>query len=150
MAKPLDQFGGWLTFFNISLWFNFIIVILMSIVLLLSFLKIPNSTAMFLNVIMLIRYAITGFLLFQMIALVKKQEATIPERMVQVIIWYALVYIVFLILIWALSFIDDTKLLTKSRIAFLIAGVPIIGWSLIWGQYFKVSKRVLAYYGKNA
>ena len=85
-----------------------------------------------------------------MIALAKKQETTIPDKVVQVIIWYALVYVGFLALIWVLSFIDDTKLLTKSRIAFLIAGVPVIGWSLIWGQYFKVSKRVLAFYGKNA
>jgi len=145
-----NEFGGWLTLFNITLWFNFIVVILMSIGLLLSFSKISNSTSMFVNIITLIRYAITGFLMFQMITPVKKQEAIVPDKIVQLIIWYAAVYVIFVVLMWGLSLVDNTQLLIKLRTGFLIAGIPIIGWSLIWGQYFKVSKRVLAYYGKNA
>lgn len=69
MSKPLSEFGGWLAFFNFTLWLNVVVVVLMSIFLLFSFFKVSNSTYIMGIFITFVRYLVSGFLFFQMIKL---------------------------------------------------------------------------------
>ena len=150
MTKPINEFGGWLAFFNISLWLQFIIIILMSITLAFSLFKVSNPTIELGLSVTLIRYIITGFLFFKMIQLVKQKEAVIPDKIIQVLIWYVVVALVFVAFVWAFSSFSNISILIKLRMSFFKYGFSVIVFSLIWGQYFRVSKRVLAVFGKNA
>ena len=150
MSKPLNEFGGWLTFFNVSLWSKFIMIILVSIVLLFSFFKVSNPAYVLGIMITFVRYLISGFLFFKMIKLVRQKEGVVPDKIIQLLAWYVLIAIFFVLFIWVFSNFSHNDTLIKLRMEFLKFGLSTIGFGLIWGSYLKKSKRVCAYYGKNA
>ena len=150
MSKPLNEFGGWLAFFNFTLWFNFVVIVLTSIFLLFTFFKVSNSTYILGIFITFVRYLVSGFLFFQMIKLIKQKAEDIPGKIIQLLKWYVLIAVVFVSFVWAFSYFNKIEVLIKLRVELIKFALSAIGYALIWGSYLKRAKRVCAYYGKNA
>jgi hypothetical protein len=145
MSKPLNAYGGWLRFFYITNWIQ--IVSLVYVVLVLS----PGLFGRPLNAVYWFTFVIDSglrvFFVYKTIKAIKNQEGSVPNRIVR--------------LLACVLLIPCLVAIPKIYCARLVAGVPgvraavitvinVAIWFCIWVAYFRKSKRVFAYYGKNA
>jgi len=147
MSKSLDNFGGWLFWFYLISWIS---LVLFGVVSLLSLVAI-FSTSRGLEAIETLIYGfdsvICAFLSFKIIKLVKKQEPLTPNRVVKIMSWFLIFTAIFIIPeLWLDYLLNNGKSATEIG----KECVRVIIWYCIWTSYFKQSKRVLVYYGKNA
>lgn len=150
MAKPLDQFGGWLKFFYIIQWLNFILwgitilAIMLAIFIAGSAAKVIEYLISFFNVIAIV------FLCFRIIKIVRKKETSTPKQIIKLMTW-----IVFTVSIFAffegIFYYFTLGINGLSNLSETFRDIiRILTWYAIWTNYFKKSKRVAAYYGANA
>jgi len=150
MVKPMDQFGGWLSFFQLTCWFNVIILPIVGIVILFALLAPENRNEFWILVISLFDLTIAFYLFLKMVKMIKIKEKETPNRIVKIMnmiilmtLFFALIelcYYYFTVGIDGLSNFKDTA---KSTL-------QMFTWYGIWTAYLNRSKRVLIYYGTNA
>ena len=151
MTKPLNEFGGYLVFFRISNFVFFIISLVSVPLLLLAVVRtiaenMPTATS---ALIFSLSLTISSILIFKMLKVLKIQESFVPKKIVNFIFLLTIFSISFSLLNFVskflfLGFNQETAMETSKQM------INSIVWFLIWRSYFKKSKRVLAYYGKNA
>lgn len=156
MSKPLNEFGGWLSFckFCVILSFIFIIkdVVLTSIPLVANpFMHVTNISTqdtasawigVFVDVILV-------FIQVQILKILKTSTPVIPTKISKLFIVWVVVIIasfgVFFVM-YHFKILPDSLEINKLKMS-IIAGSTIPLSSL---AYFRWSKRVKAYYGANA
>ena len=145
MSKPLNEFGGWLRFFYIANWIQIVSLVYVVLVFLPLLPGGPLSAAYWFS--FAVDSGLRVFLVYKTIQETKKQEAVTPDRLVRLLACILLVVCLVAV--------------PKIYLARLVVGVPgvkaalivagnITLWFCVWTAYFRKSKRVLAYYGKNA
>ncbi|MCC2638253.1 MAG: hypothetical protein K0Q68_1972 [Moraxellaceae bacterium] len=143
MAKPLDQFGGWLRFFQIVCWLNFAQAVAELTLSVLSLLGLLEGGDLALDAIGAAQYLILAICTFLMARRLPVQNEATPGTVFQV------------------STLGlGAALLGTIAVAFIRADRGGNGfwdhfqgtgalWMVALQFYIERSKRVLAYYGRN-
>jgi hypothetical protein len=145
MSKPLNEYGGWLRFFYITNWIH--IVSLVYVVLIFLPLLSGRPLDSFYWFSFLVDSGLRVFFVYKIVRVIKKQEVDTPDRIAR--------------LLTCVLLVPCFVVVPKIYFARLVAGAPGVRaavitvinaavWFCIWTAYFRKSKRVLAYYGKNA
>ena len=150
MAKPLDQFGGWLKFFYVMQWASVISWTIFTLLFVLSIFAADNFSEAIEFVIAIFDAIIALILYIKIIKVMKKKETYTPNRIIKLMTWLVIFSAIFaacegLLYYLTLGIKGLTELAETGKGLF-----RILIWYTIWTNYFKRSKRVLAYYGKNA
>lgn len=156
MSKPLNEFGGWLSFCKLCVILSFILmlkdVVLVSIALVANpFMHITSiSTQDTVSaVIGVFAYGILLFLQVQIIKVLKIRVPIIPTQISKLFIVWLLVLLAsfgVIFVIYHFKMMPNSFEINKLKIS-IIAGSIV---PLSWLAYFRWSKRVKAYYGANA
>ena len=155
--KPLNEFGGWLRFFLVS-WQLSLAIAILFIILVVGFknppIGEPVTRSIFFeptllervkkNLIHIIDWLIRLIFSILVIRTVKIKAPNIPNTIIMILSLY--VVIIFLL---SFSLVVISFSLTGSKD--LMPNMSgLVAFFIIWFLYFKKSKRVLYYYGKNA
>ena len=158
MPKPLNKFGGWLRFF-LALWWGHLILACLQLVNISFYLMegIPANLTQLLMILMAvsIQWSIPIIFATWVIRTVKVKSANTPNKVVKILCRYFVVFFLVWILVprvacFARLTPPDTTYYANLFQNLVIAGIVLGVYSSIWFLYFRKSKRVLAYYGKNA
>ncbi len=158
MPKPLNEFGGWLRFF-LGLWWVHLISASLQLVNVSFFLVggIPADPIRLLEILLLvsIQWSIPIIFAFWVIRTVRIKAADTPNRIVKILYRYFVAFFSVWILLPRISYFaeltpPDTTYYANLLQNLIIAAVILGVYSSIWFLYFRKSKRVLTYYGKNA
>jgi hypothetical protein len=155
MSKPLNEFGGWLSFCKLCVILSFILLI--KDVVLVSIALVANQFVHFTNIsrqdtfsamIVIFGYVILVFIQIQIIKILKTRAPIISNKLSKLFI----VWLVVIIAIWGVFFVmDHFNILPGSFYdKFKIKALAGLIIPLSWLAYFRWSKRVKAYYGANA
>jgi len=154
MAKPLDQFGGWLNFFYVGHLVCIIYLVGASLIYALAIFAVGGGSKAMLVLIGLLHSIITVILCIKIVKILKIKELDTPQKVVKIMTWLVILAVIFAfcnILIYSFNDIPEVEdysgLDRLARTVFRVIGA-IIGYA-IWKSYFKKSKRVIAYYGIN-
>jgi len=147
MAKPLDQFGGWLKFYYVMQWIAVFLAVTGIMLMLATIASKSNAERLYIQLLVL-ESIIAIIILVLIQRCVKIKDPTIPKRIINlllVLLGVALVFTVFQALaVYYFPYpgIDIAKELKDlSRHAASSAST-----CAIWISYFKKSRRVAAYY----
>jgi hypothetical protein len=155
VSKPLNEFGGWLTFFRICVILSFIWITIDSVLVLIAliagpFMQITYSRQDVISAV--IGVFACGILLFiqvQMIKIFKTQASIIPTQISKLfIIWLALLIasVGLAFVMYHFKMLPESLEINKFKMS-IIAG-SIIPFSCL--AYFRWSRRVKTYYGANS
>ncbi len=156
MSKPLNEFGGWLSFCRFCLILSLIIIIkdvvLVSIALVANpFMHITNTSSQdTVSAVIGVFWAVILVLIqVQIIKILKTRAPIVPKQISKLLIVWLVVVIasfgVFLVMNH-FNMLPNSLEIAKFKISTL-AGLVI---PISWLAYFSRSKRVKAYYGANA
>jgi len=142
MKKPLNEFGGWLRFFWVINLLSLIFLCLSVISNFLSYMNSGSSTIYVSFIVTQLTSSLAALLTWYILRFLKKQDPAIPIKS--------------MILLGASVVVILPQLFFKENLPFnlitysnLDVGFMNI-FTLVWIGYFQKSKRVKAYYGKNA
>lgn len=154
MSKPLNEFGGWLSFFQIIHWIWFMasliaLIISVSLAFLTSLINVS-----LVNILYIFPFSLIFFVVFYFISrifkIVEKKSIDVPDRIVRY--WFLQMLMLLLMDILGyivVYFIKELKFSMSLRYSLLRFGAFIL-WYFLWILYFQNSRRVREYYGKNA
>lgn len=149
MAKPLNEFGGWLRFFQVV---NLIGVIIFPIILLLvvigTFTDYNYKNAVE-SLVTMVDIAISVYFSIRILQIIKKRDISVPAAIIKYLLLIMIFSLVFLaieipIILWA----NDGQW-TQADTASARSSLQTVVSYLIWSAYFRKSKRVDLYYGNK-
>ena len=140
-VKPLNEFGGWLTFFYLSLWVKLVLFLGES---LLWLVKLMNRTAFIPFALeYFFEYLLLSMVIVNMLKIVKKPDPTVPNKMFLLLLLYLLFFLMFAGIQALVSRLTNHPIGAYS-------GSGDLTWGCLFIPYFFQAKRVKAYYGVNA
>jgi len=149
MAKPLNEFGGWLFFFYFTLIIGLIVYPIVLILMFIGVFATENSKQIIEFIVYTVDISISFYFLIQIIRIVKDKDPSVPERIInylKLIMIFSLILLVFEIpiILWANDgqWTSDDSRSVRSSLQTIIT-------YLIWRKYFRSSKRVMMYYVSN-
>jgi len=152
MAKPLNEFGGWLRFFQII---NIIGVVFLGISIFMSTLAIAdlfmaqNYKVMVELIVIALEIIIMFILTLRILWVLKIRDKCIPITIRRCLLWILIFSIIFLgAEISVVYWINGGKLLNEDYQSFR-GSIQTVIFCLIWLSYFKISKRVSLYYNRG-
>jgi hypothetical protein len=156
VSKPLNEFGGWLSFCRFCVILSFILIIIDLVLVFIALVAIAfthptniSSQDTVSAVVGVFEVGIVVFIQVQMIKILKTRAPIIPTQISKLFIVWLVVIIagfgVFFVM-YHFNMLPSSFAIDKFKISTL-AG--LIG-PLSWLAYFRRSKRVKAYYGANA
>jgi hypothetical protein len=150
MPKALNQFSGWLIFLFIILCLAVIIGVRDSYIYIYNLLIGESLSQRLIYLIFFIDQMISLMLCLKFLWIIRIKDINTPQKLVRIRTWMLILKSAFSIceLIVGYLFFKSATDEFFGGIGIDIGGA-IISW-LILVNYFKKSKRVLAYYGKNA
>ncbi len=158
MRKPLNEFGGWLRFFSLLWWIHLISAGLQLINITYFVVKgIFADPTQLLKLLLLvyIQWSIPILFAIWVIRTVRIKSPDTPDKIFKILFLYFVVFSLVWILVPRVAYLamftpPDAKYYAKLLRNLMIAAMILFMYSTVWVQYFRKSKRVLAYYGKNA
>jgi hypothetical protein len=147
MSKPLNEFGGWLSFFYIISWLATIGFIMLVLTTLPAIFKVSKPLEIVAILIYYIGDGINAFLNFKIVKVITVKDAKTPNKVLTLVTWISLLTVLFIIPgLWLDYILRGGKAATEMGKGV----IKVLVWYFIWTSYFQKSKRVFAYYGKNA
>ena len=136
MAKPMSEFGGWLSAFSVLFTLAFVLSII-EFFAGLFLLGSPKSPSPALGAIAVISNPFYLYFFYKTITTVKLQTSETPQK----IAGYLKMLLAICVIVGVL------ELIVVNIVMPLILAIVFY---VAWMQYFKKSQRVLQYYGANA
>ncbi len=144
MLRPLNEFAGWLRFYQFIIGLNIIFTL---VVILSNIEVIFTQDEKLITMLGIIQAGLSVFYLIKIILIIEKKGTEVPELIMEYL------YMIFLIAIGYFLMHSLITLLIMSRqwiyedntIAFA-GSVQTMIWCVIWRTYFAKSKRVQSYY----
>lgn len=150
MAKPLDQLGGWLKFFYVMQWISVIVWGIVTLLLVLSIFAVENFNEWIEFAIAFFDGLIALILSIKIVKVLRKRDAYVPNRIIKLMTCLVAFTAAFAVCEGAVYYLT-LGVEGLSNLAETGKGLfRILIWYVIWTDYFKKSKRILAYYGQNA
>jgi hypothetical protein len=148
----LNNFDGWLLLFYIGAWSTFLIILILAALQIVTLFE-SNAIHWPGELFIILFLAIMGLIEFQIIRLMRQKDPSVPEKIVSLRIWELVWLIIGSIIVFLCS-----KFIVINKIAMSLLGGIYFGFSgikaflkiCVWWMYYRNSKRVQAYYGKNA
>lgn len=149
MAKPLNEFGGWINFvkiLNLIILFFGIVGIGFLIYLIANDISVLPVAAF-----IIIDFIITIIIILKINKLLKVRSNIIPNKVIILFLWILGITSACVLVEWIMSSVFHVPLYINlnSKLAIKLIGKSLLPF-LFCAAYFKQSKRVLAYYGANA
>jgi len=150
MVKPINEYGGWLIIFCITMWIGMIVNGLAILVHIFSFFTYENENQGIVTVLIILDLIIYIILAFRIIKNLGVKEKYVPGKIVENMTFILGFTMLFTILYGLLYYyylgITERPVYDEELVRPLIR---VLVWFAIWSSYFKRSKRVRAYYGSN-
>ena len=147
MAKPLNEFGGWLRFFQVTCWLTLIIFAVNGALAVAAVFNQFSFQKLIVFSVLLAGVVVILSLLWKILRLLKVQSPKTPEQIAKKISLVAICAVIF-------SLVDTFSGLWLFQMSLSFSSLmgllrPIV-WFLVWSSYFKKSKRVNSHYGVGA
>lgn len=149
MVKPIKEFGGWLRFFQILLVVNMTLMIAVVFMSMLAIITLFNSKEGIRALFELLQAGTILFLAATIFKMLPDPSVRTPVRIRRLLIGIILVFVGFHFLRLPLMIWLREKSLANMGWTYLTDPILVTLWYMAWFQYFKCSKRVLAYYGAS-
>ena len=154
MAKPLDEFGGWLKAYYVLMIIGVIagmVALLLSPAALFEFKESAGIPGGLFGLIIIKLCGIPLLILgFYALSIIKKREPRIPSLLAIFLIINVIVSVFMSLCESHWASLHPLLPVRYQPQNFFFSAIQKIGLGLIWFQYFRVSKRVKLYYGGNA
>ena len=143
MAKPIDQFGGWLRFFQVISWLNFAGSVVFFLFSVASLAQVIDGGDMLIDSISALQFLIVGACTYIMATQLPVQSADTPKKV-------ALASTVGLFGLIAADLVIAGIEAHRAGDGFFahFHGAGAL-WLVVFQFYIERSKRVLSYYGEN-
>jgi len=148
MTKPLNEFGGWLSFFNVIFWFRLLFWISIGGATLITLVK-TSSTSIEFKLIHILESVVFIFLNLQLIKIVKKQDLEVPNQMLRLTFNYIYLTFFFYLAEAGIAYLLYSKSFSLSSL-YDSNSFPNLGLLATFMTYLNTSKRVKEFYGINA
>ena len=158
MSKPLNEFRGCLKFFWLLWWMHLISASLQLVNVTFFLVKsMPIDSTQLLKVLPLVymQWSIPIIFAIWVIRTVRIKSGDTPDKILKILLIHFIVFLLVWVLVPRVAYFvqltpSETKYYTKLLRNLAIAAMILFIYFAGWVQYFRKSKRVLAYYGKNA
>jgi hypothetical protein len=146
MARPLNEFAGWLSFFQIWILFNLLLSVFTCVILLESLFSDQDKL---LTLGETVQFIFIVYMLYRILKTLRIPSPEIPEQIKQflfnIFIVAALHFIYFTVVT---MFVYGRQWAQINTVSFA-AAVQTMLWAAIWRTYFEKSKRVDAYFNQK-
>jgi len=143
MVKPLDEFGGWLRFFQIICYLN----IIFSITVMLMSLEMLLQEGQFINhLLALAQLSLITFFLIRIVRIVTLRNPQTAALISDYLYRMFLVAVGYFLLNTLITMIKNNWTWSLENTQALAAALQTMLWCAIWRTYFARSRRVKAYY----
>ena len=146
MDKPLNEFAGWLRFFQFLVIMNLMMNALTGVTLIENLIKEPDKI---LTIGAMVQFGFIMYLMYFILKFLPIPTPEIPEKIKQNLFYMfiiAIVHLLFYTSVTVLIFHRDWSM--ENYLSFLGA-FNLMVWSAFWRTYFEKSKRVAAYYNRK-
>jgi len=147
MAKPLDEFGGWLRFFEITSWIGVVVISGLCMFLLLALAGVERTGDFMSILISAVDSIVYVVLMIKLLKIIRIKDPETPSKVVGFLKLVVLFTVLFTVcdIISAYFFFDKKEFLELAGVNGK-AITQAVFWFLVWRSYFTKSKRVEAYY----
>jgi hypothetical protein len=155
LSKPLNEFGGWLSFCRFYVILNFIGITIFLALLLIKLIKgafmhiTYSSQIIVLAVIIIFVSVIFVFNLVQILKILKTRSSIISTKISKLFILWLVLNMVTSVIIFVMGYLNilhGSFKIDKFMNNALLNSITTLSWL----AYFRWSKRVKAFYGANA
>ncbi|GMT48766.1 MAG: hypothetical protein IEMM0008_0305 [bacterium] len=141
MVRPIDDFGGWLRFFQIDNWLVILALIFDIVDLSMGLKDLGTVKAVIRDSLTIIEFTAYIYMTYKMLNVIQLKSADIPNIISKLLLTLLILSASFLVI----------KMFVTSEMP--MTSVKIMGgevfYFIAWANYFERSKRVKAYYGAN-
>jgi len=149
MAKPLDEFGGWLFYFYIMRIISLIctVILLLLIFTQVLFLSDINQIALLERLMSSVYYIIYFFITFNILRNIKIKLNITPHKIVNYLKTLLIITLIALPIEFIITYLINDKTMTPAGFNIIFNFLLFVAFCLIWIEYFKYSDRVELFYG---
>ncbi len=146
MPRPLNEFAGWLRFFQILIMLNLLFSVFTGVTL---FESLFSDQDKLLTMGELAQFGFVVFMLYSILKIIQNPTPDVPEKIKQYLFNIFIVAgLHFVYFTMVTLFVYEREWAQINTISFA-AAVQTMLWTAIWRTYFERSKRVNAYYNKK-
>ena len=149
-AKPLNEFGGWLRFFQVTCWLNVVVLVLVLPVFLIALFAENKPAGIAEDLSMVADAAVSLYLIRRILQVVQvpaKESSENIRGWLKIMLGLSLGFVALNLVI---AYWKHGGAWSKDAEDVLRGAKAGVGWPLIWLGYFQQAKRVKAFYGEAA
>jgi hypothetical protein len=146
MFKPLDEFAGWLKFFQVIIFMNLVFNGVSSFTLIEALIKAPEKIVTLGQIFQL---GVILFIFYSILKIIQYRDSFIPEKIKEYLFYIFILAIVHFVFYIAVTILVYKNEWTQTNTLSLFGANANMIWAAFWRTYFEKSKRVNAYYTQN-
>jgi uncharacterized membrane protein YidH (DUF202 family) len=146
MNRPLDEFSGWLRFFQIIVFFNLTLNIFMGFTLFGELFREPDKL---LTSGALLQWVFILYMFYSILKILENRHISTPEQIKEHLFYIFMVSIAHFIFHTAVTLLVYKQEWSDENLITLVGTIQNMIWAALWHTYFEKSKRVKAYYNSD-
>ncbi|MBI5209031.1 MAG: DUF2569 family protein [Elusimicrobia bacterium] len=147
MPAPLNEFGGWLRFFQVANWIGVAVCGAMAALCALSTLGAETAGQVAEALVTTADLGVTAWLTCRLLRPIKDRSPRTPARVIRLIGWIAALTVLFAFLEAGAALWANGGQWTDADTRSMRGSFHALVWCGVWTSYFRRSRRVRAYYG---
>ena len=146
MVRPLNEFAGWLRFFQFLVIMNLMMNVFTGITLVENLIKEPDKI---LTIAAMVQFGFVMYLLYNVLKLLPIPNSEIPEKVKQNLFYMFIIAIVHLLFYTSVTILIFHRAWSLENNLAFFGAFNLMVWTAFWRTYFEKSKRVNAYYSQK-
>lgn len=146
MPRPLNEFAGWLRFFQILIMLNLMLSVFTGVTL---FESLFSDQELLLTMGELAQFGFVVFMLYRILKIIQHPSPEVPKNIKQYLFNIFVVAGLHFVYYTAVTLFVYGQEWSQINTVSFAAAVQTMLWTAVWRTYFERSKRVNAYYNKN-
>ena len=146
MGKPLNEFAGWLRFFQFIVMMNLMMNAFSSVTLIEALFREPDKI---LTIGAMMQLVFVLYLMYQILRTIPVPTAEMPEKIKDNLFYMFIIAIVHMLFYTSVTILVFHREWGLENTLTFFGAVNLMVWSAFWRTYFERSKRVKAYYSQN-
>jgi len=146
MGKPLNEFAGWLKFFQYLVILNLMMNAFSAVTLIEALIKDPDKI---LTIGATVQFGFVMYLLYQIVKNLPIPSPENPEKIKNNLFYMFVIAIVHMMFYTSVTMLIFHREWGPDHTMALFGTVNLMVWSAFWRTYFERSKRVKAYYHQD-
>ncbi len=146
MPRPLNEFAGWLRFFQILIMLNLLFSVFTGVML---FESLFVDQEKLLTIGELAQFGFVVYMLYMILKIIQNPSPEVPEQIKQYLFNIFIVAGLHFVYFTVVSLMVYGHEWSQINTVSFAAAVQTMLWTAIWRTYFERSKRVNAFYSKK-